>query len=118
MARQLAFWTRTLDNLPEHLNLPTDRPRPAVPSYRGGNVPLQLSATLHTRLLSLARESHTSLFMLLHAGLAVLITRLGAGTDIPIGTPIAGRTDPALENLVGFFVNTLVLRSSLLCGFH
>ena len=111
LGRQLAFWKQTLEALPEQLELPTDRPRPAIASYRGQRVPLNLSPELHGGLLTLAHENQSSLFMVLHAGIAVLLTRLGAGTDIPIGSPIAGRTDIGLEELVGFFVNTLVLRT-------
>ena len=111
MARQLSFWTETLKDLPDQIELPTDRPRPAVSSYRGGHVPLHIDAELHRALLTLSRDSQASLFMVLQAGLAALLTRLGAGTDIPIGSPIAGRTDAALDDLVGFFVNTLVLRT-------
>jgi non-ribosomal peptide synthetase component F/pimeloyl-ACP methyl ester carboxylesterase len=110
---QIAFWTKTLERLPEQLELPTDRPRPAFASYRGETVPLQISPDLHGRLLGLAREHQASLFVVLHAGLAALLSRLGAGTDIAIGSPIAGRTDEALEELIGFFVNTLVLRTDI-----
>ena len=93
--------------------LPTDRTRPAVMSYRGGTVPLELDAELHRGLLGLARRSGASLFMVLQAGLAALLSRLGAGEDIPIGTVVAGRSEAELEELVGFFVNTLVLRTDL-----
>ena len=111
IARQLAYWSETLRDLPEQLDLPYDRARPSVASYRGDVVPLALNADLHRALLALSRESGASLFMVLQAALAALLTRLGAGTDIPIGSPIAGRTDGALDDLVGFFVNTLVLRT-------
>ncbi|MFF9352749.1 amino acid adenylation domain-containing protein, partial [Streptomyces sp. NPDC014734] len=111
ITRQIDHWRTALAGLPEQLELPTDRPRPAEASHRGETVPLSLDAETHRGLTRLARDHQSSVFMVVEAGIAALLTRLGAGTDIPIGTPIAGRTDDALDNLVGFFVNTLVLRT-------
>ncbi|MGW3467349.1 amino acid adenylation domain-containing protein [Saccharopolyspora sp. NPDC000995] len=110
-ARQLAFWRRALAGLPDQLELPTDFPRPAVSSHRGDAVRFDLDPALHQRLRRLASEHQASVFMVLQAGLAALLTRHGAGTDIPIGSPVAGRSEDALDDLVGFFVNSLVLRT-------
>ncbi|MDP9968766.1 amino acid adenylation domain-containing protein, partial [Variovorax paradoxus] len=111
VAKQLSYWQQALAGLPEQLNLPTDRPRPTISSFRGENQSFVIDANLHQGLVALAREGQTSLFMVLQAALSALFTRMGAGTDIPLGSPIAGRTDEALDDLVGFFVNTLVLRT-------
>ncbi|MGW2424548.1 amino acid adenylation domain-containing protein [Streptomyces sp. NPDC001709] len=110
-AQQIAHWKRTLAGLPDQLELPLDRPRPAVLGNRGAGVPFTLDATLHARLARVAHDTRASMFMVLQAAFAAVLTAEGAGTDIPVGTPVAGRTDDALDDLVGFFVNTLVLRT-------
>ncbi|MFB6809233.1 amino acid adenylation domain-containing protein [Streptomyces sp. NPDC056387] len=108
--RQLDFWLRALDGLPDQLELPADRPRPATASLRGGTVPLEVPAAQHRALLRVARDQGASLFMVAQAALAALLSRLGAGTDIPLGSPIAGRTSEELDDLIGYFSNTVVLR--------
>ncbi|MEU1295849.1 amino acid adenylation domain-containing protein [Streptomyces sp. NPDC005840] len=109
-ARQLAHWRAVLAGAPAELALPADRPRPDLASGRGGNVTLPLTEEDGRRLAELARGEGASTFMALHAVLAALLDRHGAGEDIVVGTPVAGRTDEALAGLVGFFVNTLTLR--------
>ncbi|MER5968150.1 amino acid adenylation domain-containing protein [Streptomyces sp. NPDC002055] len=109
--RQIRYWKQALAGLPDQLELPTDRPRPAVAASAGDTVPFRLDADAHTALRRLAAATGTSVFMAVQAGLAALLTRHGCGTDIPLGTPVAGRDDALTADLVGFFTNTLVLRT-------
>ncbi|QZY18942.1 non-ribosomal peptide synthetase [Streptomyces decoyicus] len=109
---QLAYWQKALAGLPEELPLPFDRVRlPGADTFGGATVDRTLGPELHGRLLEVAQQHGCTLFMVLQAAVAVLLTRSGAGTDIPFGTPVAGRADAALDDLVGFFVNTVVLRT-------
>ncbi|PEE41403.1 amino acid adenylation domain-containing protein [Bacillus pseudomycoides] len=111
ISQQIEFWKEELKGLPAQLELPTDYQRPVETSYCGETIDFHVNPELHEQLLELARKNGVSLFMILQSGLAALLTRLGAGTDIPIGSPIAGRSDDALGDIVGLFVNTLVLRT-------
>ncbi|PYC87413.1 non-ribosomal peptide synthetase [Streptomyces tateyamensis] len=111
--RQLAYWREALAGLPEEIALPVDRPRPPAPSHRGASVPVVIPAELHASLVEFSSAHGVTLFMTLHAALATLLHRHGADPDLPIGTPVAGRTDSALDEVVGFFVNNLVLRTDL-----
>ncbi|QKW05282.1 amino acid adenylation domain-containing protein [Streptomyces sp. NA04227] len=107
---QLDYWKKALAELPERIALPADRPHPARASHRGRTLPFTWGTELHRGIAALARAADASPFMVVHAALAALLSRLGGGTDIPLGAAVAGRTDEATEELVGFFVNTLVLR--------
>lgn len=113
ISRQLEFWSRELKGSPEELRLPLDFARGTREGDApASSIPLELDATTTARLNALARTHNASLFMVLQAALAALLTKNGAGEDIPLGTPVAGRTDTRLNELVGFFVNTLVLRTN------
>ncbi len=110
---QLAYWRECLAGHPPGLDLPRDRPRSAVQTFRGGAAPLRLPRDLSDRLKSLALAERSSAFMVLLAGFDVLLQRLSGQHDILVGTPVAGRTRPEIEGLIGFFLNTLVLRVDL-----
>ncbi|MDX1892209.1 non-ribosomal peptide synthase/polyketide synthase [Mycolicibacterium sp. 050158] len=107
---RLAFWREALAGAPDELTLPTDRPRPLRPSGAGGTMAVAVPADTAEALRTLAAHRQVSMLMLLHAGVATLLHRMGAGDDIVVGTPVAGRDDSALDELIGFFVNTVVLR--------
>ncbi|MEA2560961.1 MAG: hypothetical protein QOH06_2465, partial [Acidobacteriota bacterium] len=110
---ELAWWRERLAGVPALLELPTDRPRPPVQSFRGGKVEIALPAALSERLAALSRKSGATLFMALLAGFDALLSRLTGQLDVVVGSPVAGRNRAELEGLIGFFVNTLVLRTDL-----
>ncbi|RKH59280.1 non-ribosomal peptide synthetase, partial [Corallococcus interemptor] len=108
---QLGYWKRQLAGAPAALELPTDRPRPAVQSRRGATVPVNIPVELMDSLRSLAQREGATPFMLLLAAWQLLLSRYSGQDDISVGSPIAGRTHAEAEGLIGFFVNTLVLRA-------
>ncbi|WP_431952930.1 amino acid adenylation domain-containing protein [Nocardia lijiangensis] len=110
-AQQIRYWAETLDGVPEELRLPIDRPRPVVMSNRGTTASFSLRAGMVGELKEFAQQHSSSFFMVIHGTLAVLLARLSGSSDIPIGTPIAGRGAAALDDVIGMFVNTLVLRT-------
>ncbi|MGW0180861.1 amino acid adenylation domain-containing protein, partial [Nocardia sp. NPDC003345] len=112
-ARQIDYWKSALADVAEQLDLPADRPRPAVQSFAGGRVDVEIDAETHAGLQRLAQQQNATLFMVVHSALAVLLARLSGSDDIAVGTPIAGRGEEALDDLIGMFVNTLVFRTQL-----
>ncbi|MGV9868978.1 non-ribosomal peptide synthase/polyketide synthase, partial [Rhodococcus koreensis] len=112
-ARQIDYWTNTLAGLPERIELPTDRPRPHVASHRGDTVDFALDPETYGAVTALARSVRATPFMVLHTALSVLLSRLSGSTDVAVGTPVSGRGEAALDDVVGMFVNTLVLRTQV-----
>jgi amino acid adenylation domain-containing protein len=112
LERQLAYWRQRLADLPS-LDLPTDRPYPPVRDAAAGWVEFAVPGSVRDRLRRVARDHNATMFMALLTAFASLLRRYTGATDIPIGTPVAGRTHPDLEPLIGLFVNTLVLRVDL-----
>jgi len=109
---QLAYWKQQLDNIPL-LNLPTDRPRPATPTYRGATQFLELPKILSEKLEALSQREGVTLFMTLLAAFQTLLYRYTQQSDIVVGSAIANRNRYEIEGLIGFFVNSLVLRTNL-----
>ena len=110
---QLSYWKKQLEGAPAVLNLPTDRPRPAVQTYRGERRSIELSKELTEELKVLSRKEGVTLFMTLLAAFQTLLYRYTGQEDIVVGSPIANRNRTEIEGLIGFFVNTLVLRTDL-----
>ncbi len=111
LTEQLRYWREHLAGLPPLLELPADRARPPVVSNRGAAQEFHIDAELHRMLKQFAADRDATLFMVVHAALAVLLARVSGTSDIAIGTPVAGRAEQELDDLVGMFVNTVVLRT-------
>ncbi|MGB5686287.1 MAG: condensation domain-containing protein, partial [Candidatus Electrothrix sp.] len=113
LQRQLDYWQRQLEGIPELLELPTDKARPARQSYRGAHYAHLLSPEISQAIADLSKQESTTVFMTLLAAFNILLARYSRQNDMCIGSPIASRTHGQTEDLVGFFVNTLVLRTQL-----
>ncbi|MDB5328351.1 MAG: hypothetical protein JWM57_3920, partial [Phycisphaerales bacterium] len=111
--QQLRFWQSALAGAPLQSTIEPDFPRPDVARYRGANAPVRIAPDLHAQLLALGRSAGASLFMVLQAGLAALLSKEGCGADVVIGSPVAGRSERELGDQIGFFVNTIALRVNL-----
>ncbi len=111
--RQMAYWKQQLETAPKALTLPSDRPRPALPSYRGANHEFVLNQQTSSALIRLSRQTDTTVFAVMMAAFTLLLSRYAGQNDICVGYPIANRNRRDIENLIGFFVNSQVLRSDL-----
>ena len=113
LEEQLTYWKTRLADLPALLALPTDHPRPAVQTFRGGQQLVRLETETTQRLKGLAQQEDATLFMALLAAFQILLAGYSGQQDIVVGTPIANRTRAEVEPLIGFFINTLVMRTDL-----
>jgi amino acid adenylation domain-containing protein len=113
LEQQLSYWKQQLTNAPPVLELPTDRRRPAIQTFRGGIERFQVDVRLTQQLKQLGQDLGNTLFMTLLAGFVVLLSRYSGQTDLVVGSPIANRNRQEIEGLIGFFVNTLALRFNL-----
>src|SRR5437588_295207 len=113
MRVQLDYWQRRLQGVNPVIDLPTDRPRPAVQSFAGARQPIFIDPAVTESLQGLARRANATLFMTLVAAVSTLLLRHTGGTDVVLGAAFAGRTPTELEGLIGFLVNTLPLRIDL-----
>ncbi len=111
LPEQIAYWKEDLAGAPPTLELPTDKPRPATPSFRGATEVFQLTESLLQPLKTLGRQEQATLFMILEAAFAALLHRYTGQDDILVGTPISGRMNSETESLIGCFLNTIVLRA-------
>jgi amino acid adenylation domain-containing protein len=110
---QLSYWKQQLEGIPAALQLPTDRPRPAVQTSHGAQQSIELSEVVIKQLKAIARQEGVTLFMLLLAAFGTFLYRYTGQDDIAVGTPVANRNRDEVKGLIGFFVNTLVLRTDM-----
>ncbi|WP_018658595.1 condensation domain-containing protein, partial [Actinomadura flavalba] len=113
LARLLGHWRTALDDAPAESTIALDRPRPAEPTHGGADVGLTVAAETVTGLRAVADDLNVTMFMIVHAATALTVSALGGGDDLVIGSPVAGRTEHELEDVVGYFVNTLPVRHRL-----
>lgn len=113
MDNEISYWKEQLANAPTHLDLPTDRPRPPVQSFRGARHTFSLPRELGDQIKQFSHTEGATVYMTLLAGFNTLLSRYGGSEDIVVGSPIAGRTRVETESMIGFFINTLVIRTDL-----
>ncbi|WP_048320074.1 condensation domain-containing protein, partial [Crocosphaera watsonii] len=113
LENQVSYWLKQLENTPKLLELPTNKPRPAIQTFNGATHSFELSKELSLALNKLSQQKGSTLFMTLLAGFQTLLWRYTAQEDVVVGSPIANRNRGEIEGLIGFFVNTLVLRTNL-----